>query len=132
VQPIFYRYQGENCTTENRSYQNLHRRLASPQLLHKRVKSRKYRAQRQFAPHIVSPQVHHNDIGLDLEKPAHQLVLPSDIRGQESTVALVLPVVGEATTLPRERSNKVRVLNAGVLELPPEEGSPATLLAFIS
>ena len=46
-------------------------------------------------------------------------------------MALVLPVVGEATTLTGQRPDKVRVLDAGVLELPPEEGSPTSLVTFI-
>jgi hypothetical protein len=76
--------------------------------------------------------VHHDDVGRGLREPAYQLVLASDVCGQVSTVALVLPVVVEATALPRERSDKVRVLDAGVLELSPEEGPPAALLAFVS
>ena len=74
--------------------------------------------------------MHHNDVGLSLGEPAHELVLPRNIRGEEPTVALVLPVVGEATTLTWQCPDKVRVLNASVLELLPEEGSPASLLAF--
>jgi len=46
-------------------------------------------------------------------------------------VALVLAVVGEATTLAGQRPDKVRDLDAGVLEFPPEEGSPASLLVFL-
>lgn len=115
-----------------KTYQNLHRRLASPHLLDKRVKGPKYRARRQVAPHVVGPQVHHDDIRGGLGEPAYQLVLASNVCGQISTVTLVLPVVVEATTLPRERPDKVRVLDAGVLELPPEEGPPAALLALLA
>ena len=75
--------------------------------------------------------MHHDDVGLGLGEPAYELILPRNIRGKEPTVALVLPVVGEATTLTGKRPDKVRVLDAGVLKLPPEEGSPASLVTFL-
>jgi len=141
VQPRYFLVRGErkllsafcipSVLWQDRTYQNLHRRLAGPHLLHERVEGAKYRARRLVAPDVIGPQVHHDDVGLGLGEPAHELVLPRNIRGEEPTVALVLPVVGEATTLAGQRPDKVRVLDAGVLEVPPEEGSPASLLAFL-
>jgi di/tricarboxylate transporter len=87
--------------------------------------------------------MHHDDIRLRGREPAGKLVLVCDVYSEKTTlemfsfvstyelgavyVAFVLAIILEATALPRKRANEVSILDACLLELLPEIGSPTTL-----
>ena len=80
-----------------------------------------------MVPNVVGAKHHCYDVWFGLGEPARKLISGDDSCGEETTVSVILTVVGETASLRGESPDEIGVLDTCGLELLPENCTPASL-----
>lgn len=81
-----------------------------------------------MVPGIIRTKHHGHNVGSGLGEPAWKLIVGDDSCCQVSSMALVLAIVGEATSLAWESAHEIRVGDSGLLQLLPKKSAPTSLV----
>jgi len=60
------------------------------------------------APHIICPEMHHNHVGFGRRKPRRKLILVCHIGRKNSTMAFILTIIREPTSLRGQRPDEIK------------------------